>query len=405
VEFIVNSDREFFFLEMNTRLQVEHPVTEYITGVDLVEQMIKIAANNPLELKQSDIGIKGWSVESRVYAEDPLNDFLPSIGTLQRYTEPCQKDGDVRVDTGVEEGAEISIYYDPLISKLITYGPDRASAIAKMRDALDSYVIRGVTSNTNFLRSLMDHPRFLSGEIDTKFIEDEYPDGFQGHVSSVADIEALASAAVAVHLNVLQSQTTVSGKRGDFDSAAYLKAQAQNLVINVEDKVVNVCVQGDLGDADNQTLHLEVEGEAPRTANVTSTYKRGDDVFKTVIDGEKHIMQVVEMKDASRVYTLMFKGSKIPVRVMRPDEAVMQDHMPIPEVIDTSRIIMSPMPGLVFSVNVKEGDKVHAGQEVCVIEAMKMQNTIRAEKESIVLKVNVEAGQTVQAEDILLELE
>lgn len=400
VEFIVDPNKKFYFLEMNTRLQVEHPVTEYITGIDLVEQMIHIAYGHPLQIKQQDIGIKGWSVESRVYAEDPLKNFLPSIGTLNRYEIPMVDDPDVRCDTGIQEGSEVSIYYDPLISKVITYGKDRNAAIEKMRQALDSYVIRGVTNNINFLRALTDHPRFLSGDINTKFIEEEFPTGFHGYTKTFDELKAVALAGVFVNTGMLRAQCSISGQRSDFDLVNVLN-EHRDAVVTVDGETLHVSMDSL---PQNGKLDCHISGPGGKTHGVVqSDYSRGKTIFHLTYNGTMHVMQV-EAKDISQIYKVLFRGSWHKVQVLSSEQAKLEALMPIPKIVDNSRIIMSPMPGAVFSVSVKEGDTVFEGQDVCVIEAMKMQNTIRAARSGSVVSVKVKKGQTVQADEVLVEL-
>lgn len=336
-----------------------------------------------------------------MYAEDPLKDFLPSIGGLEKYTEPLEGDAGVRVDTGIREGSEISIYYDPLISKLVTHAPTRAEAIEKMKEALDGYVIRGVTSNINFLRSLMEHERFLSGDIDTGFIEAEYPDGFKGHINTAEDVQALLVATTAVHAAARVTQLSISGQRSDFSREQCLRKELQGMTLSMADgtsKVVNATCDGN-------ALTLDIEGAA---VQATTSYKRGDVVFDVVVDGKRSVFQLVESNDRSRAYTLQYKGTRYTIDLATPVEARLGIHMPIPEVVDMSHTVISPMPGMVFSVNVKVGDEVVGGQEVCVIEAMKMQNAITVPHETAtatVKSVNVVVGQTVQGSEVLVELE
>uniref|UniRef100_A0A667ZI41 Propionyl-CoA carboxylase subunit alpha n=1 Tax=Myripristis murdjan TaxID=586833 RepID=A0A667ZI41_9TELE len=355
VEFLVDSQKNFYFLEMNTRLQVEHPITECITGLDLVQQMIRIAKGYPLQHKQEDIPINGWAIESRVYAEDPYKSFgLPSIGRLSQYQEPLNL-SNVRVDSGIQEGSDISIYYDPMISKLVTYGATRAEALAKMEDALDNYVIRGVTHNIPLLREIITHPRFISGDITTNFLPEVYPSGFHGHqLATDSRRELLASAA-----------------------ALYIAAQlrSQRFLCNLS-TFPSVQVEVDAG-------RVEVSGEwnlasplLPLTINVS---------YLLVL---------------CLCLCMQFK-----VRVLSKLAAELDSYMPekIPE--DTSSILRSPMPGTVVAVAVKAGDTVAEGQEICVIEAMKMQNSMTAAKTAKVKSVHCKPGETVGEGDLLVELE
>jgi len=405
VEFIVDKNRNFYFLEMNTRLQVEHPVTEYITGIDLVEQMIKIAAGQPLAMKQSDIGINGWSVESRVYAEDALRGFLPSIGHLHRYQEPDQSNGDVRVDTGVREGSEISIYYDPLICKLITYGPTREAAIQKMKESLDTYVIRGVTSNINFLRALMDHPRFLEGDMTTKFIEEEYPNGFEGIKLTDMDVDALVCAGVANTAVKLRVQSSIATSES-FDEETFERDTLNAMVVSLAGQEYKVSVGEYFVTEEDVSMELTItNGAVSRTVKATSNYTMGCTIFTTEIDEHQYITQIVQDVESSPLTTLSFKGTNFDVTVLSARNAALYEHMPLPVEVDTSKMVVSPMPGAIYSVNVNVGDKVFPGMEVCVIEAMKMQNAIRASGDAVVKAVNIEKGQTVASDEVLIEFE
>lgn len=396
-----------FSVEMNTRLQVEHPVTEMITGVDIVEQMIRIAAGHVVTpSKQKDVQLKGWAIESRVYAEDPLRGFLPSIGTLKRYVEP--EGSNVRVDSGVREGGEISIHYDPMISKLITYGADRNEALKHMRTALDSYVIRGLTHNVNFLRSLCDHPRFIEGRLTTNFIPEEYPQGYKGAKLEKADVQALVGSAVLVYSAMLAQQTSLTGRQASFDPRAFQRRELESLVVSfgagASDAqqftvhVTDVQVQGD-----TQTLTMDIG--ADKGVSVKSNYARGEQVFHAIVGGKDYMLQVISSSDGSPKLQLSFAGSTFDLSIRTPRQAALLQYMPVPEVKDTSKMVLSPMPGAVFALKVKVGDEVSPGQEVVVVEAMKMQNALRANTAGKVKKVHVKQGQTVTADQVLIELE
>jgi len=399
-EFLVDKHRNFYFLEMNTRLQVEHPVTEEITGVDLVEHMIRVAAGEQLALKQSDIGIKGWALESRVYAEDPLREFLPSIGRLKRYVEPTGEG--VRCDSGISEGLPISIYYDPMICKLITYGKDRNEALAKMRAALDSYVIRGVTHNINFLRSLCDHPRFIAGDLTTNFIPEEYPKGYKGHQLTGGDKHTLIAAAVVLFSRTIANQVTVSGGQPSFDAAAFHKAKLNDLVVVLGEESFPVSASVEFAGVDKQSLVVRV---ADQELKVASPYQKGDLTFETVINGESNTLQVLQAGEGLGAYSVQFLGTSYDLAVMTSKQHKLMAHMPKKEVLDTSKLIQSPMPGAVFSINVKVGDKVVPGQEVCVIEAMKMQNVLRSQTSGVVKAIKTQQGKTVARDEIIIEFE
>ena len=399
---------------MNTRLQVEHPVTEMITGVDIVEQMIRIAAGHTLSPRtQAEVKLNGWAIESRVYAEDPLRGFLPSIGTLKRYVEPSGEG--VRVDSGVVEGGEISIHYDPMISKLITYGATRDEALAHMRKALDGYVIRGLTHNINFLRSLCDHPRFIAGKLTTNFIPEEYPQGYKGAKLTKDDVLALVASAVIVYAQMLRQQTSISGKQRTFDADAYVASTLSKLVVGfgagaseAQSFDVSVRTSGAQGQLSMDIVgqnNAEHGGVSKRGVVVESSYKRGDHVFSSKVDGRDYTLQVVASSDGSPKLTLSFAGSSFPLEIRSPRQSELLKYMPLKEVLDTSKLVVSPMPGAVFSVKVKVGDEVAPGQEVAVVEAMKMQNALRATNAGKVKAVHVKKGQTVVADQVLIELE
>uniref|UniRef100_A0A4W4F2N0 Propionyl-CoA carboxylase alpha chain, mitochondrial n=1 Tax=Electrophorus electricus TaxID=8005 RepID=A0A4W4F2N0_ELEEL len=376
VEFLVDSKKNFYFLEMNTRLQVEHPITECITGLDLVQQMIRIAKGYKLQHKQEDIPINGWAIESRVYAEDPYKSFgLPSIGRLSQYEEPVRLSG-VRVDSGIQEGSDISIYYDPMISKLVAYGASRADALKKMEAALDNYVIRGVTHNIPLLREIIVHPRFVAGDISTNFLPEVYPDGFKGHPLSAGDRRELLAAAAALHIAAqLRSQRFLGEQRV---SAAAQERRHWELCLELEKSVHMLAVSHSRG-----TYTVEVDGEK---VEVSGEWNLASALLPLSINGSHKVLQ--------------FK-----VRVLSVLAASLSKHMPekLPE--DTSSILRSPMPGTVVGVAVKPGDTVAVGQEICVIEAMKMQNSMTAAKTAKVKSVHCKTGETVGEGDLLVELE
>lgn len=410
-EFLVEGTKKnggspnFYFMEMNTRLQVEHPVTEQITGIDIVEQMIRIAAGHHLlPARQEDVKINGWAIESRVYAEDPLRGFLPSIGNLQRYVEPTGTG--VRIDSGIVEGSEISIHYDPMISKLITYGKDRTAALEYMRRALDSYVIRGVTHNVNFLRSLCDHPRFIEGRLTTNFIPEEYPNGYKGAVLAPADVEALVASAVLVHAARVRNQASISGQNASFQREAFVARQTEELVVGfgagADAKQFQVRVRNSTERDGQRTLQVEIDG---KTVSIESNYTRGQNVFESRVGGVAYTLQVINAADASAQVRLSLAGTNFDLAVRTPREHQLLQFMPIQEVRDTSKLVVSPMPGAVFSIKVAVGDEVAPGQEVAVVEAMKMQNALRAVNAGKVKAVKVKPGQTVVADQVLIEFE
>ncbi|MEL6583701.1 MAG: acetyl/propionyl/methylcrotonyl-CoA carboxylase subunit alpha [Pseudomonadota bacterium] len=391
VEFIVDGDRNFYFLEMNTRLQVEHPVTELITGVDLVEQMIKVADGQELELKQSDIGINGWALESRLYAEDPFRNFLPSIGRLTRYRPPAEIEGRVRNDTGVFEGGEISMYYDPMIAKLCTWGETRDAAIEEMRRALDAFEVEGIGHNLPFLSAVYDHERFISGNITTAFIAEEYPDGFEG-----APLDETAAARLAA---IASACKLVEDRR-----AAQISGTMDNRGRRVP--VERTVTMGDL------RFETSVEDEADWLFRVTvngsqhlldlESWSPGDPLIIAGIDGERMAIKCANAVDG---YVMRYRGAERRVFVRTPRAAELAAKMPEKLPPDTSKMLLCPMPGLVVSIAVAEGDEVQEGQALCTVEAMKMENVLRAEKKAVVSKINAEAGASLAVDDVIMEFE
>ncbi|XP_043212234.1 propionyl-CoA carboxylase alpha chain, mitochondrial-like, partial [Amphibalanus amphitrite] len=392
VEFLVDSARNFYFLEMNTRLQVEHPITECITGVDLVQQMIRVAKGHKLKLKQEDIPIRGWAIESRVYAEDPFKNFgLPSVGRLSKYIEPNHLPG-VRCDSGVAEGSDISIYYDPMICKLVAYGNSRQEAIARSLDALDSYVIHGVTHNIPLLRDILTEPRFVSGDITTNYLPEVYPDGFQGHRLEGESLLRLAALSAVIHVKHTQRSSLVSGHH------------ALQPVATKWDLVVLCGPAGDVPltvEAVQDGYQVTVEG---RSLLVADTFNLAQPVISTAVDGEREMVQLLR-RGVRGDATVRFRGTAFDVQVYSDTAYKYFKLMPKREKADASRQVASPMPGLVKSVAVGVGDLVSDGQEVCVIEAMKMQNSLVAAIAGKVKAVHVKEGDTVDDEQVLVELE
>ncbi|MFT7807850.1 propionyl-CoA carboxylase alpha chain [Arapaima gigas] len=394
VEFLVDSKKNFYFLEMNTRLQVEHPITECITGLDLVQQMIRVAKGYPLQHKQADIPINGWAIESRVYAEDPYKSFgLPSIGRLSQYQEPTDVPR-VRVDSGIQEGSDISIYYDPMISKLVTYGSTRAEALQRMEEALDNYVIRGVTHNIPLLREVITHPRFVSGDISTKFLQEVYPDGFKGHQLSDLERQELLATAAALSVAIqLRSQRFLGNLRV---SSSQQEQRRWELSVELEKEVHAVTVSR-LG----STYTVDLDG---KRVDVSSEWNLASALLPVTVNGTQRTVQCLS-RDASGKIDLQYQGTTYKLRVLSKLAATLSKHMPekVPE--DTSSILRSPMPGSVVAVSVKAGDTVAEGQEICVIEAMKMQNSMTATKTAKVKSVHCKPGDTVGEGDLLVELE
>ncbi|MBO6949604.1 MAG: acetyl/propionyl/methylcrotonyl-CoA carboxylase subunit alpha [Rhodospirillales bacterium] len=389
VEFIVDKDKNFYFLEMNTRLQVEHPVTEYITGLDLVELMIRVADGEKLPFAQKDIKLNGWAMESRIYAEDPFRNFLPSIGRLVTYRPPVEED-DVRVDTGVYEGGEISMFYDPMIAKLITYGPDRISATKRMQRALDEFLIRGVQHNIPFLNALMTHPRFVEGRLTTNFIAEEYPEGFDPGDADPKDPKMFAAVAAVMHAAYQARAAQISGQQ-----AAHTRKVSQDWVVVFGEGQYNVTI----GSADGSAVDLNVDGDE---FTVKTDWQLGDELFRADINGETVCFQVARSTVA---YIVSQGGSRADAWVLSPHVAELNALMPVKEPPDTSKLLLSPMPGLLVSVAVEEGQEVKAGEELCVVEAMKMENVLRAERDCVVAAVKAEAGANLAVDQVILEFE
>ncbi|MES2988962.1 MAG: acetyl/propionyl/methylcrotonyl-CoA carboxylase subunit alpha [Pseudomonadota bacterium] len=387
VELIVSgadtSGESFYFLEMNTRLQVEHPVTEEITGLDLVELMIRVAAGEKLPLTQADVKINGWSVENRVYAEDPYRGFLPSTGRLVRYQPPYAEEG-VRVDDGVVEGSEISMFYDPMIAKLITHGATREEAIDKQIGALDAFQIQGIGHNVDFLSALMQHPRFRSGAITTGFIAEEYPEGFHGAPASDALKRKLAAVAALVDLERAERAACISGQLAD------------NIALTGERVVL---IQGEQIHVNDEDGELIVDGEA---MDLDTDWQLGDPLFVAEIDGEP-LSVAVERKGGG--WKLTAHGASHKVEVLPPHVAQYRHHMIEKVPPDMSRFLLAPMPGLLTRLHVAPGDKVEAGQPLAVVEAMKMENILRAEKAGVVKAANFVAGDSLAVDAAILEFE
>lgn len=388
VEFIVDAHRNFYFLEMNTRLQVEHPVTELITGLDLVELMIQVADGQPLPIRQSDVGINGWAIESRVYAEDPFRNFLPSIGRLVYYRPP-EEDDHIRVDTGVYEGGEVSMYYDPMIAKLITYGADRTEAITRMRSALDRFLIKGVSNNLSFLSALMVHPRFVAGDMSTNMIGEEYPDGF--HPSDLP--HQTPSIFIAVATSMMRSYRDRAAQiDGQLDGHERRVPNEWVVIMNNENYPVSV--------VSTQGGH-DVE-YAGKTYAVRSDWEFGQHIFNGTINGEEVFVKV---ERENQVYRLFHGGSQYDVTVVTPRVAELLKYMPVKSPPDLTKFLLSPMPGLLVSLAVKEGDVINAGEELAVLEAMKMENTLLAERDGVVAKIHFKPGANLAVDDIIMELE
>ncbi len=392
VEFIVDGQKNFYFLEMNTRLQVEHPVTELITGIDLVEQMIRVAAGEPLPFAQSDLKINGWAMESRLYAEDPYRNFLPSIGRLTRYRPPAEvaeADHVVRNDTGVFEGGEISMFYDPMIAKLCTWAPTRQGAIEGMRVALDEFEVEGIGHNLPFLSAVMDHPKFVSGDITTAFIAEEYPDGFQGATLPDDELSRVAAAASAMHRVAEIRRTRISGRLDNHE-----RRVGENWVVFIGSREIPVRIR-----ADRDGATVTVNG---RDLRVESGWKPGQSLAHLLVDGRPLVLKVDKIPAGFR---LRSRGADLKVHVRRPRTAELARLMPEKLPPDTSRFLLCPMPGLVVKIAVAPGDEVQEGQALATVEAMKMENILRAERKAVVKSVNAAAGQSLKVDDVILEFE
>jgi propionyl-CoA carboxylase alpha chain len=395
VEFIVDKDRNFYFLEMNTRLQVEHPVTELVTGIDLVEQMIRVAAGETLSLRQEDVTLTGWAVESRLYAEDPYRNFLPSIGRLSRYRPPAEgRFGDVvvRNDTGVTEGAEISMYYDPMIAKLCTWAPTRLQAIDAMSDALDSFVVDGIEHNIPFLAALMQHPRWREGRLSTAFIAEEYPDGFAPIVPSDEDKQVLAALALAVELLRRDRLDRLPGRL-----APHSGALKPDWVVRIGDDYLDLTVTAGMISI---PLEMDVAFGDGEPLTVASDWRPGEPVWRGTIGGLAISAQLRPVTNAVRI---AWKGMSVTARAMLPDTATLDRLMPVKLPPDTSRLLLCPMPGMVVSIAVSEGQEVKAGETLAVVEAMKMENVLRADRDLTVSRINAKPGESLAVDAVIME--
>ncbi|MEL7149651.1 MAG: acetyl/propionyl/methylcrotonyl-CoA carboxylase subunit alpha, partial [Pseudomonadota bacterium] len=393
VEFIVDGDRNFYFLEMNTRLQVEHPVTELITGIDLVEQMIRVAAGDKLSLSQDDIGINGWAMESRLYAEDPYRGFLPSIGRLTRYRPPeevAEETRAVRNDTGVFEGGEISMYYDPMIAKLCTWAPSRAEAIEEMRIALDRFEVEGIGHNIPFLSAVYDHAKFISGDMTTAFIAEEYPDGFEGVTPDETTCRRIAAAAVAMHRVAEIRRARISGRLDNHE-----RQVGSDWVVSLAEMTFPVTMNADKSGAD-------IQFEDGAVMRVTSDWTPGQPLAELSVDGAPLVIKVAPDSNGFRV---RHRGAELNVKVLSPRHAELAAHMPVKTPPDTSKLLLCPMPGLIVKIDVEEGQDVQEGQALCTVEAMKMENILRAEKKGVVAKINAGPGDSLAVDDVIMEFE
>ena len=394
VEFIVDGERNFYFLEMNTRLQVEHPVTELITGVDLVEQMIRVAAGEKLPFAQADLKINGWAMESRLYAEDPYRNFLPSIGRLTRYRPPVEGatagGGIVRNDTGVYEGGEISMFYDPMIAKLCTWGPTRGEAIEEMRLALDTFEVEGIGHNLPFCSAVMDHPRFVSGNITTAFIAEEYPDGFNGVTLDAATMRRVAASVAAMNRVAEIRRTKISGTMDNHE-----RRVGDDWVVTLQGEGLAVTIAADKS---GSTVTF-ADGTRHR---VESDWTPGQSLARLTVDGAPLVMKVGKIPMGFRI---RLRGADLKVRVQTPRQAELAALMPEKLPPDTSKFLLCPMPGLVVKISVEEGQEVQEGQALATVEAMKMENILKAERKGVVKKINAAAGASLKVDDVIMEFE
>jgi propionyl-CoA carboxylase alpha chain len=394
VEFVAGQDKSFFFLEMNTRLQVEHPVTELVTGIDLVEQMIRSAAGEKLSLMQNDVKLNGWAVETRVYAEDPYRNFLPSIGRLTRYRPPAERSANgvtVRNDTGVYEGGEISLYYDPMIAKLVTHAPKREQAIEAQADALDAFVIDGIRHNIPFLAAVMAHPRWRAGKLSTGFIAEEFPDGFHPIAPDGERAQVLAAVAASIDHVLGERKRRISGQMTgrsvtrESERAVWLGTSEYRLEVKRENGVIEI--------------RFPAQGNAGRR-HVLSDWNPGDPIWTGTINSHPVAVQVRTLPNG---FALSFRGVETKAFVYTEREAGYARLMPVKKAADTGKRVLCPMPGLVVSIAVKQGQEVKAGDAVAVVEAMKMENVLRAEIDGTVKQINAKPGDSLAVDAVILE--
>ena len=387
VEFVADQKRNFYFLEMNTRLQVEHPITELVTGIDLVEQQIRIAAGEPLSFSQNDIGRNGWAMECRIYAEDPARGFVPSIGRLSRYREPAASET-CRVDAGVDEGSEISMFYDPMIAKLVTHGPDRPAAITAMQDALDRYEIRGVAHNAGFLNAVLCRPRFAEGRLSTAFIEEEFGERFDSAELTDEARAVLVPVAAVVHARLAARAGRISGQIEGLPPVRH----TGEWVVDLGTSRHGVRIDEGAGGIE------VVDGE--RTVPVASDWQPHESLFTGSVAGNTVTIQVQRRGTA---ITLGWRGCEITAHVRTPRAAELAATMPAKEALDLSRFLLSPMPGLVVALPASEGDTVRAGQPLAIVDAMKMENVLRAERDGRIVAVRAKVGDSLAADQVIME--
>jgi len=401
VEFVVGKDKSFYFLEMNTRLQVEHPVTEGITGLDLVEQMIRIAAGEKLSFTQEDIKLDGWAMECRINADDPFRNFLPSTGRLVKYRPPAEIDG-VRVDTGVYEGGEIPMFYDSMIAKLIVHGRDRTEAIEKMRAALNDFVIRGIHSNIPFQSALLQHPRFVSGDFTTGFIAEEYPDGFKTDSVQPSDPKRLAALAAFMRYRYLEHIKMIDGQLAGHEMTIANKfVVVTGARVGSKDDPQEIDVRVELKDSIYSVYIDELDGVS--RYDIVSDWRPGQICLYATINATSKVTVQVERRGTR--YFLSLDGAQYQCMVLSPLGAELQRRMPVKVPPDTSKFVMSPMPGLLTAISVKVGEAVTAGQKLAAIEAMKMENTLIAAQDGVVAEICANVGESLAVDQLIIRFE
>jgi propionyl-CoA carboxylase alpha chain len=399
VEFVAAQDRSFYFLEMNTRLQVEHPVTELVTGIDLVEQMIRIAAGERLAIRQSEVKLTGWAVETRIYAEDPTRNFLPSIGRLRRYRPPPQtRSGGITVrnDSGVGEGSEISLHYDPMIAKLVTHGPTRTDAIAAQADALDAFVIDGIRHNIPFLSALMQHPRWRAGELSTGFIAEEFPGGYHPTAPAEEIAQIMAAVAAAADHVLGERKRRISGQ-----AAAGAVGRERVRAVRLGEREIALDIrrgEGATGDWHDMLVVHVLARKEPWV--IASNWRPGDPLWRGTLEGEAIALQ---LRPVLNGFDLAYRGATARAYVYTEREAAAAEFMPVKAVSDGGKAVRCPMPGLVITIAVAEGQEVKAGETLAVVEAMKMENVLRAERDGVVKTIRARPGDSLAVDAVIME--
>jgi len=403
VEFIVDKDKNFYFLEMNTRLQVEHPVTELITGVDLVEQMIRSANGEKLSMSQKDVKLNGWALESRIYAEDPYRNFLPSIGRLTRYRPPMEGTKEsgaiIRNDTGVYEGGEISMYYDPMIAKLCTWGEDRGIALNAMRGALDTFELEGIGHNIPFLQAVYDHDRFERGDINTAFIADEYPDGFEGAQVNAGHARKVGAVCALMHDITEHRSAKISGSLPN-----HQRHVPDEWAVEVSAPDITYHYGADInGETGLRTIVVDDGSDkAAVEMEVVTPWKPGQPLVRALVDNKPFNFKAARISEG---YDVRHRGVDYKVAVRTPRGAELAKLMPVKAAPDTSSMLLCPMPGVIVKLLVAEGEEVQDGQALAVVEAMKMENTLRAEKKGVIAKIHCEAGDNLAVDAVIMDFE